>query len=61
MLLIMRSYMHNCHFIWLNNLCFNILDAKVTKYRNRLMLFCNFIIFRCHFILRKGVLFGYFL
>lgn len=32
MLFIMRSYMHTCHFIGLNNLCFfNLYTAKVVK------------------------------
>ena len=31
MLFIMRSYMHTCHFIWLNNLCFFLYTAKVVK------------------------------
>ena len=61
MLSVKRSYMHPCHFIRVEQSLFLISKYKGSKNRNGSIHFCIFIIFRYHSILRREVLFGYFL
>ena len=52
---------NGCHFIRVEQSLFLISKYKGSKNRNGSIHFCIFIIFRYHSILRREVLFGYFL